>query len=190
MGWFQKEGLLFLPGNLQWKLVNSLHTTNHLGENTLQRLLERSLRGTGLQMTIRQVLSSCPTCQLNNPPRTSKTPAGPACPMTWDLPRRGLADGLQPDASFSRVYIPISHDRYIHRMDGWKKQWQPTPVLLPGNSHGWRSLVGYSPWGRKESDTAERLHFHALEKEMATHSPVLAWRIPGMEEPGGLLSMG
>ena len=38
--------------------------------------------------------------------------------------------------------------------------WQPTPVLLPGESHGGRSLVGYSPWGRKESDTTERLHFH------------------------------
>ena len=36
----------------------------------------------------------------------------------------------------------------------------PTPVLLPGESHGWRSLVGYSPWGREESDTTERLHFH------------------------------
>ena len=36
----------------------------------------------------------------------------------------------------------------------------------------------------------ERLHFNALEKEMATHSSVLSWRIPGMEEPGGLLSMG
>ena len=35
-----------------------------------------------------------------------------------------------------------------------------TPVLLPGKSHGWMSLVGYSPWGRKESDTTERLHFH------------------------------
>ena len=33
-------------------------------------------------------------------------------------------------------------------------------VLLPGKSHGWRSLVGYSPWGREESDTTERLHFH------------------------------
>ena len=38
--------------------------------------------------------------------------------------------------------------------------WHPTPVLLPGKPHGWRSLVGYSPWGRKESDTTERLHFH------------------------------
>ena len=41
-----------------------------------------------------------------------------------------------------------------------RKQWQPTPVLLPGKSHGWRSLVGCSPWGRQESDTTERLHFH------------------------------
>ena len=44
--------------------------------------------------------------------------------------------------------------------------------------------------GVAESDTTERLHFHALEKEMATHSSVLAWRIPGTAEPGGLPSMG
>ena len=37
---------------------------------------------------------------------------------------------------------------------------QPTLVLLPGKSQGWRSLVGCSPWGREESDTTERLHFH------------------------------
>ena len=41
-----------------------------------------------------------------------------------------------------------------------RRQWQPTPVLLPGKSHGWRSLVGCSPWGREESDTTEWLHFH------------------------------
>jgi len=35
----------------------------------------------------------------------------------------------------------------------WRRKWQPTPVFLPGKSHGQRSLVGYSPWGRKESDT-------------------------------------
>ena len=113
-----------------------------------------------------------------------------------------------------------------------RRQWHPTPVLLPGKSHGRRSLVGCSPWGRCESDTTEQLYFHfsracigegngnplqcsclenprdggawwdaaygvaqgqtrlsdftftfhlhALEKEMATHSSVLAWRIPGM----------
>ena len=40
-----------------------------------------------------------------------------------------------------------------------RRQWHPTPVLLPGKSHRWRSLVGCSPWGRQESDTTERLHF-------------------------------
>ena len=52
--------------------------------------------------------------------------------------------------------------------------------------------MGFSPWGCEESDTTERLHFHlhALEEEMATHSSVLAWRIPGTGEPGGLSSMG
>ena len=67
MGWFQKEGLFFLPGNLQWKLVNSLHATTHLGEKVLQKLLERSFRGTGLQTTLRQVVLSCSSCQLNSP---------------------------------------------------------------------------------------------------------------------------
>ena len=42
----------------------------------------------------------------------------------------------------------------------WRRQGQPTPVLLPGNAYGWRSLVGCSPWGREVSDTTERLHFH------------------------------
>ena len=72
--------------------------------------------------------------------------------------------------------------------------WQPTPVLLPGKSHGQRSLVGCSPWGCEESNTTERLRFHfslsCMEKEVATHSSVLACRIPGTGERGGLLSLG
>ena len=134
------------------------------------------------------------------------------------------------------AYLKYSRVRFRRR------QWHPTPVLLPGKSHGRRSLVGCSPWGRWGSDTTERLHVHfslscigegngsplqcsclknprdggawwaavygvthsrtrlkwlslavaesGLEKEMATHSSVLAWRIPGMGEPGGLSSMG
>ena len=44
----------------------------------------------------------------------------------------------------------------------WRRKWHPTPVLLTGKSHGQRSIVDYSPWGRKESDTTERLHFTSL----------------------------
>ena len=43
---------------------------------------------------------------------------------------------------------------------GQRRQWDPTPVLLPGKSHGWRSLKGCSPWGRWGSDTTEQLAFH------------------------------
>ena len=50
----------------------------------------------------------------------------------------------------------IKHPLEIQR----RRQWHPTPVLLPGKSHGRRSLVGCSPGGRKESDTTEWLHFH------------------------------
>ena len=42
----------------------------------------------------------------------------------------------------------------------WGRQWHPTPVLLPGKYHGWRTLVGCSPWSHWESDTTEQLHFH------------------------------
>ena len=71
-----------------------------------------------------------------------------------------------------------------------RRLWQPTPVLLSGN--GWRSLVvhGVAKSRTRLSDFTFTFHFPALEKEMATHSSVLAWRIPGMGEPGGLPSMG
>ena len=71
----------------------------------------------------------------------------------------------------------------------------PHSSTLPGKSCGRRSPVGCSPWGRSESDRTELLHsltfhLHALEKEMAAHSSVLAWRIPETGKPGGLPSMG
>ena len=88
------------------------------------------------------------------------------------------------------VFAIYQHELNISIHVSRRRQLHPTPVLLPGKSHGWRSLVGCSPWGREESDMTEQLHFHTLEKEMATHSSVLAWRIPGTGEPGGLPSMG
>ena len=66
-----------------------------------------------------------------------------------------------------------------------------------GDGEGQGSLTCCSPWGCKASDTTLRLNnifclliVDALEKEMATHSSILAWRIPGATEPGGLPSLG
>ena len=74
----------------------------------------------------------------------------------------------------------------------WRRKWQPTPVFLPGESHGWRGLVGYSPRVAKSwtqlNDFTFFLSIVLLEKEMAAHSSVLAWRIPWMEGPSGLQS--
>ena len=71
----------------------------------------------------------------------------------------------------SRFLLP--HLTLCHKIKGWiififgsdcclrqRRQWYPTTVLLLGKPHGRRSLVGCSPWGRQESDTTERLHFH------------------------------
>ena len=58
------------------------------------------------------------------------------------------------------MFIALSLVSRIEVAYGRRRQWHPTPVLLPGKSHGRRSLVGCSPWGRQESDTTERLHFH------------------------------
>ena len=75
-----------------------------------------------------------------------------------------------------------------------RRWWHPTPVLLPGKSHGWRSLVGCSPWGHKESDMTERLHFHfslsCIGEGNGNPLQCSCLEIPGTGEPGGLLSMG
>ena len=97
---------------------------------------------------------------------------------------------------FFRLYSIISHYKILNIVPCVirKRQWHPTPVLLPRKSRGRRSLVGCSPWGRQSrtrlSELTFTFHFHALEKAMATHSSVLAWRIPGRGKPGGLPSLG
>ena len=69
---------------------------------------------------------------------------------SWDIQCSRWVNISQASASMNSVDL-ISKRR---------RQWQPTPVLLPGKSHEWRSLVGCSPWGREELDTTEWLHFH------------------------------
>ena len=73
-----------------------------------------------------------------------------------DLEKRGSlgfpggASGKEPTCQCRRR----GFDSWVRKIP-WRRAWQPTPVFLPGESHGQRSLVGYSPWGHKESDTTE-----------------------------------
>ena len=60
--------------------------------------------------------------------------------------------GVRESSNFILLHVTVQFFR--------RRQWDPTPVLLPGKSHGQRSLVGCSPWGREESDKTEQLHFH------------------------------
>ena len=83
--------------------------------------------------------------------------------------------------------------RYIHIYDG---EGDGTPLQyscwensMDGGAW-WAAAHGVAKSRIRLSDFPLTLHFHALEKEIATHSSVLAWRIPGKGEPGGLLSMG
>ena len=83
---------------------------------------------------------------------------------------------------------------YLLRDKRRRRQWHPTPVLLPGKSHGQRSLVGCSPWGRWESDTTERLHFHfslsCIGEGNGNPLQCSCLENPRDGEPGGLPSMG
>ena len=55
------------------------------------------------------------------------------------------------------VIMKIAYSSWVGKMP-WRRAWQPTPVFLPGESHGQRILVGYNPWGGKESNTTEHTH--------------------------------
>ena len=76
----------------------------------------------------------------------------------------------------------------------WRRQWHPTPVLLPGKSRGQMSLVGCGPWGREELDTTERLPIHfslsCIGEGNGNPLQCSCLENPRMGEPGGLLSMG
>ena len=102
--------------------------------------------------------------------------------LAWKIPWTEEPGGLQSMGSLSLF-------TFMH----WRRQWQPTPVFLPGEFQGWGSLVGFRLWGHTESDMTEVTQQQQqqcgrqetwvpqedpLEKEMAIHSSTLAWRIP------------
>ena len=76
----------------------------------------------------------------------------------WKIPWTEEPGRLQSMGS-RRVWDDWATSLSLFTFMHWRRKWQLTPVFMPGKSHGRRSLVGYSPWGCKESDTAERLLF-------------------------------
>ena len=86
--------------------------------------------------------------------------------MPANLENLAVATGLEnvsfhssPKEKQCQRMLKLPHS-CTHLTQVRRRQWHLTRVLLPGKSHGQRSLVGYSPWGHKESDTPERLYFH------------------------------
>ena len=72
---------------------------------------------------------------------------------TWIFP--GGFSGKEPTCQCRRCRF----DPWVRKIP-WRREWLPTPVFLPGEFHGQRTLVSCSPWCHKESDTTERLHIH------------------------------
>ena len=70
----------------------------------------------------------------------------------------GGTNGKEPACQFKRCKRP-RFDLWVTKIP-WRREWQPTPVFLPGEFHGQRSLVGYTPWGHKESDTTWVINTH------------------------------
>ena len=99
--------------------------------------------------------------------------AGPRPLLVWRMVTACWAQQLDPRPSGawrlmmeipetpSGTSPPTNQKNIMHpKAITWRRQWHPTPVLLPGKSHGRRSLVVCSPWGHEESDTTEQLPFH------------------------------
>ena len=93
-----------------------------------------------------------------------------------------------------RYHLSKFHIYVLVYCIGWRRQWHPLQYsCLENPMEGrawWAAVHGVAKIQTRLSNFPFIFHFHSLEKEMATHSSVLAWRIPGTGEPGGLPSMG
>ena len=132
-------------------------------------------------------------CGIRSPLGSQKAMAPHSSTLAWKIPwveERGRLQSM----GLLRVGQNWATWLSLFTLMRWRRKWQPTPVFLPGESQGRGSLVGCRLWGAQSqtrlNDLTFTFHFHALEKEMATHSSVRAWRIPGTGESVGLPSMG
>ena len=102
--------------------------------------------------------------------------------LAWEIPWMEEPGRLQSMGSL-RVRHDWATSLSLFTFMHWRRKWQPTPVFLPGESQGqgawWAAIYGVTQSWTRLRNVTFTFHFHALEKEIATHSSVLAWRIPG-----------
>ena len=116
-----------------------------------------------------------------------------SCAPPGDLPDPGIKPQFPVAPALQVDSLPLGHWEapYIYTFSSNGTPLQYSCLENPMDRGAWRAAVHGVAEGRTRlSDFTFTFHFHALEKEMATHSSVLAWRIPGTGEPGGLPSMG
>ena len=113
-------------------------------------------------------------------------------PHLWQKGKRNQRSNCQHSLDHRENWeIPEKHLPLFHCGEGNGTPLQYSCLENPMDGGAWKAVVhGVAEGQTQLSDFTFTFHFHALEKEMATHSSVLAWRIPGMQEPGWLLSMG
>ena len=124
--------------------------------------------GVGYKVTHTWLSTGCRQCWADSPENRLQTSyRGHLNMCVRKLRLTTLATGIPAQNSFfpkgisEFCILGIIWQILIGRVETkWKRQWHPTPVLLPRKSHGWWSLVGCSPWGHWESDRTEQLHFH------------------------------
>ena len=131
-------------------------------------------------------LQSCPALRM-------KAVAPHSSALAWKIPWTEEPGGLQTMRSLRvghNQVTSLSLFTFMH----WRRPWHPLQSsCLENPTDGgacWAAVHGLAKSRTRLSDFTFTFHFHALEKEMAPHSSVLAWRTPGTGEPGGLQSMG
>jgi len=159
-------------------------------------------RSAQTSMCVCLVTQSCPAlCDPmdNSPPGFSVHGVGCHALLQEIFPTQGSNSGLQhcrwilyrlSHQGSTRILEWVAYP--FSRGSSWPRSWTRASCIAgEGNGNPLQYACLENP-SLEESDTTEWLHFHfhVLDKEMATHSSILAWRIPGTEEPGGLPSMG
>ena len=146
-------------------------SSREVHECLLEALVSRDSWASGSPTTcsflvLRNVFRKLESCFFSNLPGSityslEKSMAPHSSTLAWQIPWTEGPGRLQPMASLRVRHnwgTSLSLSTFMH----WRRKWQPTPVFLPGESHGRRSLVGCSPWGRTELDTTEVTWQHYL----------------------------